>query len=212
MTLLFQSSCVREENSPGYEYMPDMYRSPAIEAYVDYGEVRDTLHQEMQFKMSARKPPAGTVPVTDNIIDDMPYTIPNTIEGYEQAGEILKTPLKETEDIIAQGQEIYINFCIHCHGEAGAGDGAVVTVGGHPPPGAYDGILKDLSEGKMFHSITYGKGAMGPHKSLLTKVQRWKVIAYVKTLQSGAEPDEEGAETNNEEQEVQNNNEAEIAR
>lgn len=211
MALLFLSSCVREENSPGYEYMPDMYRSPAIEAYVDYGEVRDTLHQEMQFQMSARKPPEGTVPITDNIIDDMPYTIP--FEGYELAGEILKTPLKETEEIIAQGQEIYINFCIHCHGESGAGDGMVVTNGGHPPPGAYDGPLKDLSEGKMFHSITYGKGAMGPHKSLLTKVQRWKVIAYVKTLQSGAEPAEgEETESETEESELQNNNEAEMAR
>ena len=31
------SGCVTDENSPGLEYMPDMYRSPAVEAYVDYG-------------------------------------------------------------------------------------------------------------------------------------------------------------------------------
>ena len=32
------ASCVNDPNSPGLEYMPDMYRSPAVEAYVDYGE------------------------------------------------------------------------------------------------------------------------------------------------------------------------------
>ena len=31
------TGCVTDPNSPGLEYMPDMYRSPAVEAYVDYG-------------------------------------------------------------------------------------------------------------------------------------------------------------------------------
>ena len=34
------SSCSSDPDSPGKEYMPDMYRSPAIEPYVDYGEIR----------------------------------------------------------------------------------------------------------------------------------------------------------------------------
>ncbi len=182
------TGCIRDEQSPGYEYMPDMYRSPAVEAYVDYAEVRDTIRPEMHTVMSARKPVAGTVPMTDNAIDDMPYTLPNTNEGYEKAGEVLKTPFTETEEFIAEGQEIYINFCLHCHGEAGAGDGLVITNGGHPAPQAYDGPLKDLPEGKMFHTLTYGKGAMGSHASQLTKTERWKVIAYVKTLQGNDEP------------------------
>ena len=48
-------------------------------------------------------------------------------------------------------------------------DGAVVAKGGHPAPGAYNGPLKDLPEGKMFHTLTYGKGVMGSHASQLTK-------------------------------------------
>ena len=32
------TACVTDPNSPGVEYMPDMYRSPAVEAYVDYGQ------------------------------------------------------------------------------------------------------------------------------------------------------------------------------
>ena len=40
ISLLFTSSCTSNPDSSGYEYMPDMYRSPAIEAYVDYAEIR----------------------------------------------------------------------------------------------------------------------------------------------------------------------------
>ena len=37
-------SCTTDADSPGNEYMPDMYRSPAIEPYVDYGEIRGRLN------------------------------------------------------------------------------------------------------------------------------------------------------------------------
>jgi len=193
--LFILASCVNEENSPGYEYMPDMYRSPAVEAYVDYGEIRDTLRPELMQTMSARKPSAGTVPMTSESINDMPYTIPNTIEGYEMAGRSLKSPLDENELIVEEGKEIYSNFCIQCHGKEGQGNGAVVAKGGHPAPGAYNGPLKDLPEGKMFHTLTYGKGVMGSHASQLTKLERWKVVAYVKELQMlGSGEDDEKAE------------------
>jgi hypothetical protein len=34
------TGCVGDSDSAGLEYMPDMYRSPAIEPYVDYAEIR----------------------------------------------------------------------------------------------------------------------------------------------------------------------------
>src|SRR6056297_229487 len=183
IALLALTGCVRDENSPGYEYMPDMYRSPAIEAYVDYGEIRDSINRNYMETISARKPPEGTVPMTNSSINDMPYTIPNTNEGYELAGEVLKSPLKNSESLVEEGKKIYSNFCIQCHGAEGQGDGAVVAKGGHPAPGAYNGPLKDLPQGKMFHTLTYGKGVMGSHASQLTKIERWKVVAYVMELQ-----------------------------
>ncbi len=85
---------------------------------------------------------------------------------------------------------------MHCHGESGQGDGGTVTNGGFPPPPAYNGgALKNLPEGKMFHSITYGKGMMGSHASQLTKEERWKIIQYVKVLQNdGVSPFDEANE------------------
>ncbi len=193
LVAVLTTGCKNDHNSPGYEYMPDMYRSPAIEAYVDYGmdpfHFGDSLVLAQRNTPSARMPVVGTIPFSedpDKVHYNFPYPYDNTDEGYE-ASDALKSPLVETEAVMARGQLLYDRFCEHCHGATGAGDGLVVEVGNHPPPGAYDGALKDLSEGKMFHSITYGKGVMGPHAGLLSKEDRWKVIAYVKTLQQGAD-------------------------
>lgn len=83
-------------------------------------------------------------------------------------------------------------MCTHCHGEKGEGDGKVITVGEYPAtPPAYntlkeaDGSFKTL--GSIFHTITYGKNAMGSHASQLDKDQRWKVAMYVRTLQMGGD-------------------------
>jgi mono/diheme cytochrome c family protein len=195
IVLVLMGSCINEENSPGYEYMPDMYRSPAIEAYVDYGQVKDTLHEEYSKTVSARKPVEGTVPNSKVALNDLPYTLPNTTEGYEKAGEIIKSPFPMSEEIINKGTEIYANFCVHCHGAEGQGNGPVVVKGGHPAPQPYDGPLKDLPEGKMFHTLTYGKNTMGSHASQLTKVERWQVIAYVKTLQNPEKYKDESEES-----------------
>mgnify|MGYP001037732306 CR=1 FL=1 len=192
------SSCVKQEQSPGYEYMPDMYRSPAVEAYVDYGEVRDTLRDPFNLTISARKPVAGTVPITENMMNDMPYTIPDTQEGYQLSGDVLKSPFPQNEEYVEMGKGIYTNFCVQCHGAEGQGNGPVVVNGGHPAPQAYNGPLKELPEGKMFHTLTYGKGAMGSHASQLTKAERWKVVAYVKHLQKLGEEEEDTTEETSE--------------
>ncbi len=195
------SGCTSDRNSPGYEYMPDMYRSPAVEAYVDYGmdpfHFGDSTVLAQRNTSSARMPVPGTIAFNQDpgkVKFNMPYRFPKTDEGYELSAS-MKTPLKETEELIAEGQLLYNTFCDQCHGGAGKGDGPVVELGNHPPPGAYDGALKDLPEGKMFHTITYGKGVMGPHAGLLNQEQRWKVIAYIKVLQRGGEPGAESDDT-----------------
>jgi hypothetical protein len=40
-----------------------------------------------------------------------------------------------------------------------------------------------MPEGKMFHSITYGRNIMGSYASQLNPEERWKVIMFVQTLQ-----------------------------
>ena len=46
------SSCVKHPDSPGYEYVDDMFRSQAIEAYIDYGLVGDKVNDTLKNTIS----------------------------------------------------------------------------------------------------------------------------------------------------------------
>lgn len=175
------SSCTKDPNSPGVEYMPDMYRSPSYETYSENPVFKDS--------MTAQTPVSGTIaqgewPNQGSLVNALPYAYPNTAEGYEAAGANLKSPLPASAETVAEGKVIFEKMCMHCHGKQGGGDGALIATGKFPPPPAYNGpALKELPEGKMFHTITYGKGLMGSHASQLTKEDRWKVIQYIQELQ-----------------------------
>ena len=185
------ASCATD-NGPGIEYMPDMYRGPAVEAYVDYGQdpyyFGEDKAREQRNTPSVRTAPEGTIVWSEDtakVAFNLPYPYANDTAGYARAGRELFSPIPFTKENVDKGKVIFDKFCQHCHGAKGDGDGKVVTVGGHPPPTAYSGPLKDLPEGKMFHTITYGKGMMGSHAGQLDKEERWMVIQYVKYLQRG---------------------------
>jgi mono/diheme cytochrome c family protein len=172
----FFASCDKmDPNSPGVEYMPDMYRSTSYETNAYTTFFGDSV-------MCNRLPVKGTI-----ARGFMPYTLTNDTTGYGLAGRTLHNPLPNTPEIVEEGKVIFGKFCIHCHGATGKGDGAVGKKMPGPPPPYDDAAHKDLPEGKMFHSITYGKNMMGSHASQLSVEQRWKVIRFVQTLQGKKE-------------------------
>ena len=170
-----------DPQSPGVEYMPDMYRSPAIEVYVDYN---------YPDSVTARKAPANSIPRGYK-----PYPYENTDAGYELAGSQLKNPLKLTEKTIKEGQKLYSSFCAHCHGAEGKGKGSITNaIYGAVP--SYSDVapvrrngrsMSQLTEGHIYHTIMFGLNAMGPHSSLIREQDRWKIVAYVQKLQ-GKDP------------------------
>ncbi|MCE3226705.1 MAG: cytochrome [Bacteroidetes bacterium] len=167
----FTSCGKKDENSPGVEFMPDMYRSNSLEYYGTH--VVDGVTEQ-----TAKEPVKGTV-----ARGFLPYAYPNTKDGYDAATANLKNPLtaQSREVYEKEGEVLYGKFCVHCHGASGAGDGKVGAKLPGPPP-AY-GSIQNLTEGKIFHSITYGKGMMGQHASQLTQEERWKLVYYVQKLQ-----------------------------
>lgn len=168
-------SC-REKNGLAPEYMPDMFRSPSIETYVDYGEVRDKQHPEMKDIMSAKIPVKGTIPRGFT-----PYGYENTPADYELAGSNLKNPFGSNELVVKEGEILYGMFCTQCHGTTGQGDGILIQRDKFPPlPVKFVPGLA-IPEGKMFHTLTYGKGLMGSHSSQLDKEERWKLISFIRT-------------------------------
>jgi len=163
---------------PGYEYMPNMYRSPSYETY----------SENLLFKnnSTARKPVEGTVPR-----GFVPFEYENTLDDYLKAGVELTNPLETNLKNIEEGEVLYGMFCAHCHGKTGDGKGSIQ----HPLYGAVPSYLddllvrrsgtsmKDLSDGHMYHAVTYGFNAMGGHASQINSEERWKIIMYVNELQ-----------------------------
>lgn len=168
----FTSCGKKDPNSPGVEFMPDMYRSPSVEVYGTSLFKGDTVYS------------TKFLPVKGSIARGyIPYVYPNTPEGYEQAGLYLKNPIAYSDAVLKDGQELFGKFCVHCHGPNGDGDGKVGQKLPGAPPAYSSAALKNLPEGKIFHTITYGKGLMGNHASILTQEERWKLVHYVQKLQ-----------------------------
>lgn len=184
LTSIVLSSC-KDAQSPGVEYMPDMYRSPAIEVYVDY---------EFPDSSTALQTPENSIPR-----GYLPYPYPNTTEGFEAAGKNLTNPYKVDEELIKEGQKLYASYCAHCHGKNGKGKGsiqnaiygAVPSYSDQTPNRRGNRSMSELKEGHIYQAIMYGLNAMGPHSSLIREQDRWKIVAYVQTLQGNDEAKEE---------------------
>jgi mono/diheme cytochrome c family protein len=195
-------SCTTNPDSPGLEFMPDMYRSHAVEAYVDYG--MDPYHfteetaAAQRNTSSARKPVEGTIAYRgEDVLEralSMPYPFENTPEGYEEAGLDWHSPLKDQTAAAEAGEALYTTMCTQCHGEKGKGDGKISQNGHIVGIPDYSVKLVDLPDGKMYHTIKYGKGLMGSHASQLNPRQRWEIIAYINVLQGGDDVAEDNDE------------------
>jgi mono/diheme cytochrome c family protein len=139
--------------------------------------------------MNMREPAPNTV--SRNPQGWLPYSLPNDSTGLRLSNRLV-SPLDSSAAVLAQGKILYETYCDHCHGAKGAGDGKVatgVTVDGVEKK-AYAGVpnykadaLKNITEGHIFHVITYGKGLMKAHGSQVTPEERWKIARYVKSLQ-----------------------------
>ncbi len=119
----------------------------------------------------------------------VPYYYPDTEEGRLLATDQIKyNPFPISQKGIAQGQELYNYYCGICHGEKGDGAGYLVRDnGGKYPAQPANFLLEDLvnsSNGRYYHSIMYGKNAMGAYADKLSYEERWNVIHYIRSLQA----------------------------
>lgn len=207
---LLATACASDPDSPGLEYMPDMYRSPAIEPYVDYGEVQGQIDDEKKMRLSAMTPPKYTIPYfgTDSatVHNMLPYWRKasnaadkshglfgwdlsgdkKNLDAEYQASAADMNPLKlkdaaTAEKVFADGKYLYTINCKHCHGEKGDGNGPMVVSGAYTGAANLAGLT--IAEGQMFYSIYYGKGAMGAHSSLLNKKEIWTLVHYIRKFQ-----------------------------
>lgn len=172
------SSCGAEGDHPGFEFMPNMYRSASYETYSE--------NPVFENGITAQSNVEGTIPRGFT-----PFEYENTLEDYLRAGKELENPVELNEKTMAEGKELYQMFCTHCHGKTGDGKGTIK----HPVYGAVPSYADDIaprrngkpmnamSAGEIFHTITFGLNAMGPHDTQITQEERWKIVHYVQELQ-----------------------------
>ncbi|QBN19669.1 c-type cytochrome [Flavobacterium nackdongense] len=164
------SSC-KDDAQPNYQYMPNMYEP------VSYG----TYSQAAVFKGGKE----GQLPAEGSIkrgfeVYEYPDT-PDALIAVKAAN--LKSPLGPLSDKEKEkAKALYEIYCAICHGNAGDGQGKLVTQGKFlGVPGYKD---REINEGSIFHVVTYGLNNMGSHANQLSKKERWMVATYVMELKS----------------------------
>ncbi|GAA0529471.1 c-type cytochrome [Chitinophaga japonensis] len=164
------AACNTGENhrKPGRIYMPDMYDSRAYEFYSP--------------RLAGLKPVEGTVKRGELL----PYHVK---EGDTALANTIKNPLTNiTEADLAEAKRIYNIYCGICHGTNLDGNGPLYKGGEGPFPAApanlaAGGPKAHLTQGRLFYVMTYGWNTMGSYASQLDREQRWKIAAYIKSVQ-----------------------------
>lgn len=166
-------SC-QNTSKPNYQYFPNMYEAVSYETYAE----NEAFNGENQLEgQEAQLPPDGTIKR-----GFQPYDYPNTTEGYELAKANSSSPLDSLNRNSEKGKELYNIYCAICHGEQGNGKGKLVEREKFLGVPSYADRV--ITEGSIFHVITYGLNSMGSHANQLNQEERWMVTDYVLELKS----------------------------
>ena len=132
--------------------------------------------------------PGGTTqqPLVEGVVvrGHMPFRYGPGPEEAQRAGRELTNPYTDEPEVLARGAEVYGIFCVVCHAADGLGQGPVVLRGMPPPPSFMGARAKQIADGEMYHILTLGQGNMPSYAVQVPPEDRWKVIRYVRSLQS----------------------------
>ena len=92
-------------------------------------------------------------------------------------------PFPITRQDLVRGRERYNIYCTPCHDAAGTGHGMIVLRGFPAPPSYHIQRLREAPVGHFFDVITRGLGNMYSYASRVKPDDRWRIIAYIRTLQ-----------------------------
>ena len=95
----------------------------------------------------------------------------------------MKSPLDSLSINQDKAKELYTVYCAICHGDAGDGKGNLVVKEKFLGVPSYKD--REITDGSVFHVITYGLNSMGSHANQLSQEERWVVADYVLKLKAG---------------------------
>jgi mono/diheme cytochrome c family protein len=89
---------------------------------------------------------------------------------------------------LQRGEELYMRWCVVCHGPDGVGANAYIA-GLHPVLPAYNlsgPLVAGYSDAYVYAMIRVGRGLMPEYGSRIAHFDRWHIVNYVRQLQQQA--------------------------
>lgn len=173
LSIFIYSCSGKYDRNPGRAYAPDMYYSQAYDYY------NETTKIDSAGGRWTKMPVNGTIAREQG----MPTHLK---EGDTLAANALVNPYLLLEADLDQGKRMYDIYCGICHGTTMKGNGPLFASGKYvaKPADLTSPAFVNMSAGRIYYTILYGKNAMGSYASQLDAKQRWQVIAYIKKVQS----------------------------
>jgi len=177
--------CSDIKRKPGRVYMPDMVYSRAYETYLS------TSNLDSHGIKYTRMPVPGTIKRGDvfpfPLAKDKAGDSTNYIASRQIANPLSSLNAKD----MAEAERLFNVNCGICHGSKLDGNGPLYNGGNGPFAAApknlvADAVVKEMPDGQLFYSITYGKGQMGAYGPQLSTKQRWMIVDYINSKQAEA--------------------------
>ena len=148
---------------------------------------------------TARPIPVGTIARGHLELEKDLYTGKMVGPDGKTMVDINYIPIQLTKDDLERGQQKFDIYCAVCHGKLGDGAGMIVTRGMVRPPSfvMLDRTMTDREinlqrapASHYFDVITNGYGAMYSYNDRVGVEDRWRIAAYIKTLQFSQDADQ----------------------
>lgn len=180
---------------PPLELFPDMVRQAKYKAQTESSFYADNR--------SARAHAMGTVPMgyaapegklEENKNSSVDLTGPYKNIQFSGSPTYLETgrmgiqwgtgiPFEVTPAIMKRGQERYTINCAVCHGATGQGNGITSKYGLNSIANLHQQRIRDMADGEIFNTITWGKNTMMSYGDNIQVSDRWAIICYLRALQ-----------------------------
>ena len=125
--------------------------------------------------MAMRPSPAGTLSREDFVLGD------SVVSGKQRGAYVSRVPLSVTRELMARGARDFQTYCVVCHGDQPGTLGIVGMNLQPPPPSLFGDSVRGRNAGEIFEVISHGRGRMPGYGWALPAVERWGIIAYLRS-------------------------------